>query len=141
MDMREPDVRDIEGAIYEVRPLPTTKGLRLMTRLARILGDGAGALMEGSSGVAKALPALLESIPDDLLAEVCVMLGERTTVVLSPSQKPPLTGEFFEVHFAGRYHVLVQWLRFALEVNYGPLAGWLRTAAASTPTPGAKTAA
>ena len=68
------------------------------------------------------------------------MLGERTVVVLSPSKKPPLTGEFFEVHFAGRYHVLVQWLRFAHEVNYGPLADWLRTAAASAPTPGATTA-
>lgn len=129
MEMREPDVRDIEGLTYEVRALPTTQGLRLMTRLAKVLGDGVGAIVEGGPAIGRAIPALLERIPDDLLTETCVLLGARTTVVMSPQSKPTLSGEFFEQHFAGRYHLLVQWLQFALEVNFGPLAEWLQRAA------------
>ena len=140
MEMREAEVRDIDGFTYEVRPLATTKGLKLMTMLAQVLGTGVGVVMEGPTGVARAVPSLLDKITDTMLTEVCVMLGERTTVHLG-AKKPQLTGEVFEAHFAGRYHALVQWLRFALEVNFGPLVEWLRTAQPDAPKAPEKTAA
>lgn len=140
MEMREAEVIDIEGFTYEVRPLPTTQGLRLMHTLAQVMGAGVSVVMEGPQGIAKMVPEMVERITPEKLTEVCAMLGARTSVRVG-DKKPSLTGEFFEAHFAARYHVLVQWLRFSLEVNFGPLGAWLRTVTPSAVAPTTKPSA
>jgi len=126
--MREPDVRDIEGVTYEVRPLATSAGLKMMTRLTKVLGAGTAAIIADPQSLGRAVPELLSAVDEDALAKICAEFGAASCVHLSPSQKPPLTGDFFEQHFAGRYHALALWLMFCLEVNFGPLVGWLRIA-------------
>lgn len=124
--MREPDVRDIDGVTYEVRPLPTSQGLKMMTRLTKVLGTGVVAIASDAQSLGRAVPELLGAVDEDALAKICAEFGAASCVHLSPSQKPQLTGDFFEQHFAGRYHALALWLRFCLEVNFGPLVEWLR---------------
>lgn len=136
--MREPDVVDIEGVTYEIRPVPTTKGLALMALLTDVLGESLAAVVAtGQDAAAKVIPQVLAKIDEAKLARVCQLFAAGTTVVQSPAFKPPLESVFDE-HFAGRYKALFLWLRASFEVNFGPLFDSPEPPAAATPAQGGR---
>lgn len=125
--------RHIDGLRYTVTHMPTRKGLALLVRLTKILGPGLGAFL-GGAGRAARLPGesgtevALALGTSDAVHDLCERLdaGElqfaidelaRCTTVQVERDEPVLA-DIFDDHFAGRYDVLLRWLRFALEVNY-----------------------
>lgn len=129
--MRDPQTTTVDGWRYTVRPLPTGRGLALAWRLARMLGPAFSALLgaadagaEGALG--KALDALVERVTPDELVEIARELAGTADIVQPGGAKPASLGEVFDVHFAGDYLALMDFLRFALEVNFGPFVEGLR---------------
>ena len=109
--------------------------LKLMARLARVLGpsaalldDPAKALSDASIG--RVLGELAERIDEADVLAVCATLAESTTIV-DGEKKLRLggaAGAQWETHFQGDPVGLFRWLGSALEVNFGPLAAWLAEA-------------
>jgi hypothetical protein len=127
--MREPQRTTIGAWVYSVRPLPAGAGLALMARLARMAGPGVAGLLEGGGGgaIGRALAGLLERVSPDEIVEVARQLAGTTEVSQPGGRAPAQLSEVFDVHFAGDYLALVDWLRFALEVNFGPFVVALAT--------------
>ena len=125
--MREPQRITVGAWVYSVRPLPAGAGLALMARLARMAGPGVAGLLEGGGGgaIGRALAGLLERVSPDEIVEVARQLAATTEVSQPGGRAPASLAEVFDVHFAGDYLSLVDWLRFALEVNFGPFVAAL----------------
>lgn len=125
--MREPQRTTIAAWVYSVRPLPAGPGLALLARLARMLGPGVAGLLEGGGGAAigRALSQLLERVAPEEVVEIARQLAATTEVSQPGGRAPASLAEVFDVHFAGDYLALVDWLRFALEVNFGPFVAAL----------------
>ena len=137
--MREPERKQIGAHTYIVTPLGAKRGMRLLSRLARIAGPGmtklATADVKGPrivgipvAAIVAAADGILERLADDDLEVVSQMLAE-STMVASESGKATKLDPIFDSHFGNAYAELFQWLRFALEVNFGPLFFALRDAA------------
>lgn len=126
--MREPQSTTIGAWTYSVRPLPAGQGLALMARLARMLGPGVAALVsgEGNGAIARALSGLLERVDPDALVVIARELAATTEVSQPGGRTPAKLSEVFDVHFAADYMALMEFLRFALEVNFGPFVEGLR---------------
>jgi len=134
--VREPETRDIGGCTYTVTPMPTFEGLRLMQRLVKIVGPAAGAVAkpgDGISAIAAAIGELAGRIEGDDLVEVVKALAKHSQVT-DESGKTKALVNVADLHFQGRYDDLFAWVAFALEVNFGPLLGWLRSGAAGRAT-------
>ena len=137
--MRDAEVRDIAGRTFEVTPLPAGKGVKLMLRIGKVLGPLAGLVgqpAELTSAVSEVAAEVLARASEDDLEAIYRPLAESTLVHRTGPQgqamKPRLV-DIFDVEFAADYAALFQWLRMALEVNFGPLMQWL----AALPTEGA----
>jgi hypothetical protein len=63
------------------------------------------------------LSNLAQSLPPEELDFFCDLFSERTQVELGG--KPVELQGIFDVHFAGKYFDMFEWLSFCLEVNYG----------------------
>lgn len=129
--MRAPERKTIGNDTYEVKPLPAGQGIRMLARLGKILGPGVDtAVKQGTAGdafgldirgvisgfgtVAAALdPVEFEAILREFAA--------TTTLIVEGSGKPTVLLQVFDLHFAGRFEVVFEWIAFALEVNFGPL--------------------
>ena len=140
--MREPQQTTIGAWRYTVRPFPTGTGLALMWRLARMLGPALAALIRGAEGVEGAIGssfnALVDRVTPEELTEIARQLAATADVVQPGGSQPAALGEVFDLHFAGDYLALFDFLRFALEVNFGPFVeGLRRRAAARKPDAGA----
>jgi hypothetical protein len=154
--MRPVETRRIGAHTYHVDPLPTTKGLHVMARVGKALvpalaqgakldpaklKGGASLKVEVLVELASALSAAASSVVDNLSADdlvfVCETFAAHTQVDVDASHRVPLKG-IFDVHFAGSYVELGEWIRFCAEVNFGPLlAGLRRAASAPAPAPAA----
>lgn len=138
--MREPEVISLGEHTYEIKPLNTSAMLKLMTRMARILGPSAAMLdnpadLAKMSNIGRVLADLAERMEESDVVEVCKVLAEHTEI-LNGDCKLRLgggAGAQWDLHFQGDPVGLFRWLGKALEVNFGPLAAWL--AAASKPAP------
>lgn len=129
--MRDPKTTTIDGWRYTVRPLPTSRGLSLVWRLARMLGPAFSALLAAADGgvegaFGKALDALVERVTPDELVDIARELAGTADIIQSGGSKSAALGEVFDVHFAGDYLALLDFLRFALETNFGPFVEGLR---------------
>lgn len=137
--MREPQTKAIGGVLYEVTPLPAGKGLALLTRLAKLVAPALAAapsLKDIGNFAGEAIAGLLENLTEEDTAHVCRVLAENTRV-----QKPTgmaALAAIFDLHFQGDYLALVEWARFALEVNY---AGFFAAITAKAPAAPAAPAA
>jgi len=105
--MREVKSKTIKDCTYEVTQLGAIKVRSLLTRLARILGSGGG-------DMAKSLGLITE----EDMTYVCDAFAELT-VVHQPDGKAPYLKNCFDLHFAGKYDEMIQWLMFCLEINFG----------------------
>jgi hypothetical protein len=90
-------------------------------------GPGVAGLLEGGGGgaIGRALAGLLERVSPEEIVEVARQLAATTEVSQPGGRAPAQLSEVFDVHFAGDYLALVDWLRFALEVNFGPFVAAL----------------
>lgn len=116
--------KTIGGVKYFVQPLMTSTSLKVMCRVLRMAAPAFGdvaSLREAASAVGKALSGLLSDLDEDVLEFVCAELAKVTTFEPEPGKRLPLAPAF-ELHFQGRLVELVEWIRFAGEVTYGPLA-------------------
>lgn len=136
-----PDLR------VRITMLPAGQGMplyfRLLKHFAAFVGQASGA-MEGAKEAefeTKLLPVLAGLLQTPALAsdlEVLVAGFRPSTVVLlqSDGSEVPLS-EMFEGIFAGRYHLIVQWLFHCAKLNFGASFLALATkgagSAASTP--------
>lgn len=136
--MREPETKDIGGCTYAVAPLPTAEGLRLMARLVKVLGPAASAAAKPGDvfgQIGAALGELGSRLDGDDLVAITQALAKHTMV--TEDGKARDLSKILDVHFQGRFDDLFAWVQFALEVNFGPLLGWLRRGASA---PGAAAA-
>jgi hypothetical protein len=114
--------KDIGPYAYEVTPLPAGAANRVFMALLRSLApgfatvremrDAAGALMAG-------LASVLSELDD---AQYAFVAGEFAKVTRwgEGDKRMPLHS-VYDTHFQGRFFDEKKWLRFALEVTFGPL--------------------
>lgn len=145
--MREPEIVSLGEHTYEIKPLATSAMLKLMARLAKVLGPSASLLdtpeqLISRANIGRVLAELAERMDEADVLAVCATLAESTTI-LEEDKKLPLggaRGAQWETHFQGDAVGLFRWLGKALEVNFGPLAAWLATASQASSAPAAASA-
>jgi hypothetical protein len=104
MQLRQAQVREIDGARYEVTPLGAIRGSQVFVRLLKVLGP-----VFSSKDVSKLFEGLTE---DDM--NYLVGAFSPTTMVMGSGQ----LDKIFDIHFAGRMMSMLKWLFFCMEVNY-----------------------
>jgi len=155
--------RRIGPELYRVSQLGTKAGLSMLVRLTKIAGPGVGSFVHGlgrdasgvdsaiAHGVGEALHDLAARLDEQEVQRIMNEFAERTVVVVSREVEVKLS-DIFDDHFAGRYHLLLEWARFCMEVNFssffsaasgkGPLARlWKMVSAfqSQAPSPGTST--
>lgn len=105
MELRHTEVKDIEGCSYEITQLGAIKGSAVFVRVLKMLGP---ALATGNVG------SLLGALDE---ADVKYLVDAFAPLTNVPGQGQ--LDKIFDLHFAGRYKALVQWLLACLQVNYG----------------------
>ncbi len=119
--MRPPQTKEISGTKYTVTPLATSAGLKMLTLLLRVLGPSVKDIKsfgDMKTAVLAGIGSLAERLEDVDVQTIVHTLAGSTKVGTDPN-KQPLLSAVFELHFAGDYLPLFQWLAFALEVNFG----------------------
>lgn len=111
---------------YRVTVLDAISGRGLFVRLAKIAGPAFlnfdGKNLEAS--FPKVFGAVASSLTEEDLTVFCDVLGRSTEVAGGDySQRSPNLADVFALHFAGKYPEMLQWLIFALEVNFGSFFG------------------
>lgn len=117
---------------YTVTQLGAAKGMEVLRRLGKLGGGVAqGALRAamGEGGDSAKLGALigglvvvLQSLEEVDIKYFVEVFGANSTVQLDPKRAPRVK-EVFDLHFAGNYLDLGEWLYFCLEVNFGSFFG------------------
>lgn len=100
---------------YHVQQLDAVRGSNALLRLLKVIGPAFEADDEGG-----ALAKLAGSLSESELRWFCDLFAGQTTVTggdIPDDHEPQLDGIFGE-HFAGNYFAMLEWLRFAFEVNY-----------------------
>lgn len=127
--MRTAEEKTIEGTAYRVLPVAAGIGQKILLRAAKV---GAPTVMTLLASPKSAKGAWMAAIPSvmrlvELLSEEDVEYitkeFARETQCGSGGKMRPL-GDCYDEHFRGAYPALLQWLRFAWEVNFGPLWTW-----------------
>lgn len=131
---------EVGGITYEVAPLPAAKGLAMFRRLGKsaapalsaLSGLGNGTGDHALASIGSAIEKALESLSDADMTETCKVFAEYTDMIDGPSAIP-LKSQW-DLHFQGHLDELFLWLKFCIEVNFGPLL----TALAATAKSGRK---
>lgn len=119
--MIKTDTTTIDGYRYSVAQLGSSEGRRILVKLTRLLGPALGRLVGGegrpSDAVSEAIAEFSAGANEDDLEDLCRTFGQSTE--LDVDGKPMLLNlDMQELHFAGRYGAMFQWLGFCLRVNY-----------------------
>ena len=129
------ETKKIGGCEYKVTQLGAVKGRGAFLRLVKCLGPMLAGLAGKGGKVADidvgALFSRLDLTEDDLTF-FCDTFAEKTFVTL-PDGKMPRLDKVFDEHFAGSYSYMVQWLAFAVKVNFADFFDGLSSAPASPP--------
>lgn len=130
--MRTPQSVTIDGWRYTVTPLPAGAGLALVARVAKLLGPSLAALLRGASGDAlgAALTALVDRVSPVELVEIAKEITAGTKAVQPGGKEAAELSVIFDDHFGGDYLRLLDVVKFAAEVNFGPFVAGLRARAA-----------
>lgn len=139
--MRAPTPHTIHGRRFEIAPMGAFRGLRVMERLAKVLGPalgqvaasgkdvlgkGAGVTMEGAlNAAASGFGSLAERLDGATLEWLARELAADTAAETEQGGMVPLLDNF-DLYFAGRYPMLFEWAKAAFEVNFGPLGAALK---------------
>ncbi len=106
---RQAVIKTIGGIEFSIYPLGAMTGRKVLTRLIRMAGP--------AMGKDTSLADLFAGIKEEDIEYLCDIFAQVTMVTLSPEKKPDLKAVFDNV-FAGRYEVMVEWLKACLEVNF-----------------------
>jgi hypothetical protein len=120
--MREAQTKDINGRRYAVLPLAAGPGLKLFTKVGRLVGpalEKVTTLGQARTAIFAAFGMVLERLDENDLDQIARVLAKESKVQ-GEKGMIPLDGVFDE-HFRGDMGSLFLWLAFALEVNFGPL--------------------
>ncbi len=120
----------IEGTTYHCRPLSARRSLSVMTRVLRMAAPGFGdvaSLRQAARAVGTLVAGLAENLDEDTLLGVADAFAEESSAELAPGKRLPLKDQWDE-HFRGDLVGLFGWLRFCVEVNFGPLVEAARAA-------------
>lgn len=111
----EPKSKEIGGATYVVTPMVATKGRKVFARLIKIAGPVLGKIAEAppEGRQAALLAAIGAHVSEDDFEYFCDVFAPTTTVDGADLSKA------FAVHFMGKYADMVEWVAFAVEVNFG----------------------
>jgi hypothetical protein len=83
--------------------------------------EGRGALLRAQKIAVKGvhgLDAMIDAMTSADLDYFCTIFAKATRVQIA--EKRPILADVFDVHFAGHYFEMVQWLSFCLGLNFGP---------------------
>jgi hypothetical protein len=124
----------VDSETYEVTQFGASKGMKMLTRLTKILGEPMGMLFaEDNAEVDKALPLALKALSDRLDEE---MVLDTVKQLLTGIRNHD--GEIqFETHFAGRLGHMFKLLSKVLEVQFGDFLGVLGVKGSGIPKVGA----
>lgn len=124
---------EIAGTRYEVTQLGVKAGQRVIRRLAKVVLPLMVMAQEGGKGLSD-IGGLLDHLSDEDVDYLCDTFAATTKMrAAAGGELTPLT-KVYEVHFAGKYIELFQWLRFCVEVNFGSFLDVLKLSAGTTPT-------
>ncbi|QMV49879.1 MAG: hypothetical protein [Mu-like cryoconite phage AB09] len=114
---------EVDGATFEVTQFSATKGMKLLTRLTRILGEPLSVLMaDENAEVQKALPEAVKSLITRLDEDEVV----DTVKQLLTGVRLRGEGELqFDTFFAGKFGMLFKLLKEIIMVQYGDFLGVL----------------
>ena len=118
--------RVIGGVTYKVFQLGALTGRAALVRLVKLMG---GALSGDRRDVGSIIAKVAESLSESDVAYFCDLFAPQTTVTTAPGKSPKLD-TIFDLHFAGKYMELFEWLRFCVEVNFGNVFTGLASAVA-----------
>lgn len=131
--------REIGGQLYTVQALPTRRALQVMTRVLKMAAPGFGDVnalelaAEQLGAFVGAVTSLAAELDEGVLLFLCESFADVSRVqgtIPMHLGKNAAGGYGFDEHFRGKLPDLFEWLRFAVEVTYGPLVPWLKSIAA-----------
>lgn len=136
--MRNIEKKQIGDFYYRVKQLPDPAGTRLFARLMRLFAPVLGAGLRGmpdtgegfsisslsTLAIGDALIMLSETISEDDFMYICETLETDCDFSSNPDDNSAwIAMKNDKTHWSGRYLQKMQWLIFALEVNYSDFLG------------------
>jgi hypothetical protein len=128
--MRETKHKTIgdRGNVYHVTQFGARHGGRVLVRLLKMIGGAAGEALKSEGDfdmnvVGNVVANLAETVSENDFDYLCDTFAVATEVEINGKSVPLSTEGVFDVHFAGAYIELGQWLLFAVEVNFGSFLG------------------
>lgn len=109
----ETKTKTIKSTQYDMRQFGALQGRKVLARLLQTVGPAIGAI--GGSPEA-ALALAISKFDSDTVDYLCDSFAPFTTIHVNG--KGIALEAVFNVHYAGNYGEMLQWLAFALEVNY-----------------------
>ncbi len=111
--MLKTESKKIGECVYHVTQLDAETGTNVLLRITKLLSP---ALAASNVSNEEKLKLLLDNLKQSTLKFVQSVLA-RSTIADFDGRKTKLS-DIYNVHFAGKYDELGQWLIFALMVNY-----------------------
>lgn len=128
---RETKDTTIAGVRYQVTQLGATTGGQVMYRLGRAFAVLMAGAAQDKIDLGALPPSDFDWLVKTLQATTKVGIVDDVTItdklgnaekVGSGHERMLDLGMVFDDHFAGKYPQMLEWLKFALEVNFGPLS-------------------
>lgn len=128
--MRETKQKTIgdRGHVYHVTQFGAREGGRVLVRLLKMAGGAIGEAMQGAddldlSVAGKVIANLAETVSEADYDYLVDTFAKTSAVDIDGKTIPLHTEGVLDVHFAGSYVELGQWIAFAIEVNFGNFFG------------------
>lgn len=127
---RDVQTKQIGSSQWSVQPLPATEGVRVLSRLLKIVGPAIAKSAKGIKGGSGLLDAEIDgSAIGDAVDALVSGLDEQETLSLIQRMMAGVRKDGHEVaptfatEFMGDYLTLIKVLAFVVEVNYGSFFG------------------
>ena len=116
---------ELDGMQYKSTQYGATKGIKLLTKLSKLFAKPIAVLSVGGGLDAKLTPDLIGSALDGVLTELnedefdlLIKRVLETTQTQNNDTWVPITGNYFDVHFAGKYGHMFKLLKEVLGFQY-----------------------
>lgn len=122
--MIEVQEKEIRGRTYRVAQLGSTLGRRTLTRLVQAIGPSLAELIKSEgegidlASTAGAIATFSRDLKDADLEYLCSTFAKVTEVQGEDADAWLPLDKHLDLHFAGKYGAMFEWLWFCLEVNY-----------------------
>lgn len=139
--MIETKSKKIGDVTYRVRQLKATSGRKILVRLLKVFGPALDAVdTKGGINIGALLGGALQGLDEETVDSLCDTFAQQTEFELANGNFVGL-GEAgqFDLHFAGKYVEMTQWLVFCVQVNFADFLGVLSAAAKKSAPPATAT--